>query len=312
MNSTGEPGRMIEGRKPPLNIFLPLFLYPVILILIACSSVDAADRPNIVVIMADEKSEITEQRTNQNGQRSREFSNHGSNIALASKEELYLDRKLAFANPEVDNPNLPNVLLIGDSISIGYTAYVRRDLIGKADVYRIPTNAKNSAYGLEHLNDWLEMKSLKWDVIHFNWGLWDLCYRHPESNVQGNRDKVNGTLTESLEGYRSNMKKIVARLKQTDATLIWCTTTPVPAGEAGRKLGDDVKYNLVAAEIMKANKVRINDLHSHALLRLPETMVREGDVHFTEEGYIHLGSKVAEEVSAAIAKRAADSRREIE
>ncbi|MCC9642490.1 SGNH/GDSL hydrolase family protein [Rhodopirellula sp. JC740] len=306
MNSTGEAGRMIEGRKPPLSIFLPLLLYPVILILIACSSVDAADRPNIVVIMADEKSEITEQRTNQNGQRSREVSSHGSDIALASKEELYLDRKLAFANPEVDNPNLPNVLLIGDSISIGYTAYVRRDLIGKADVYRIPTNAKNSAYGLEHLNDWLEMKSLKWDVIHFNWGLWDLCYRHPESNVQGNRDKVNGTLTESLEGYRSNMKKIVARLKQTDATLIWCTTTPVPTGEAGRKLGDDVKYNLVAAEIMKANKVRMNDLHSHARLRLPETMVRKGDVHFTEEGYIHLGSKVAEEVSAAIAKRAAD------
>ncbi len=306
MNSAHDPGRFLELGKCPFNIFLPLFFCPILLILIACSSVDAADRPNIVVIMTNEKSEITEQRTNRNGKRSHEISNRASNNALASKEELYLDRKLAFANPEVDNPDLPNVLLIGDSISIGYTAYVRRDLIGKADVYRIPTNAKNSAYGLEHLDDWLEMKSLKWDVIHFNWGLWDLCYRHPESKVQGNRDKVNGTLTETLEGYRSNMEEIVARLKQTDATLIWCTTTPVPEGEAGRKLGDDVKYNQVAAEIMKANNVRINDLHSHALLRLPETMIREGDVHFTEEGYIHLGSKVAKEVSAVLAKQAAD------
>ncbi|MEO1528828.1 MAG: sulfatase-like hydrolase/transferase, partial [Planctomycetota bacterium] len=224
------------------------------------------------------------------------------NNSLASEEELYLDRKQAYANPEKDNPHLPNVLLIGDSISIGYTAYVRRELSGTADVYRIPTNAKNSAYGLEHLDDWLEMNSLKWDVIHFNWGLWDLCYRHPESKVQGKRDKVMGTLTESLEGYRSNMKKIVARLKKTDATLIWCATTPVPEGEAGRKFGDDVKYNRVAAEIMKASEVKINDLHSHARLRLPETMVREGDVHFTEVGYIHLAGKVATEIASALTK----------
>ena len=42
-----------------------------------------------------------------------------------------------------------NLLLIGDSISIGYTAYVRRELQGKADVYRIATNGRNSAYGVE-------------------------------------------------------------------------------------------------------------------------------------------------------------------
>lgn len=232
--------------------------------------------------------------------------NDDLNNALASDEELYLDRKLAFVNPKQDNPNLPNVLLIGDSISIGYTAYVRRKLIGKADVYRIPSNAKNSANGLQHLDEWLSMKSLEWDVIHFNWGLWDLCFRHPKSKVQGNRDKENGTLTESIDGYRSNMKKIVAQLKQTDATLIWCTTTPIPKGEAGRKLGDDLKYNQAAAEIMKANGVKINDLHSHALLKLPEAMVREGDVHFTEQGYIHLASKVVMELSAALAERAAD------
>lgn len=268
MTPVFEFGRKIGSGKSRSVIFLPPFSCLILLLLVAGSSANA-------------------------------------NNALASDEELYLDRKQAYANPEEDNPDLPNVLLIGDSISIGYTAYVRRQLKEKADVYRIPTNAKNSAYGLEHLDDWLAMKSLKWDVIHFNWGLWDLCYRHPESSVQGNRDKANGTLTESLEGYRSNMKKIVARLKQTDATLIWCTTTPVPEGEAGRKLGDDVKYNQVAAEIMKANEVKINDLHSHALLRLPETMVREGDVHFTEQGYIHLASKVATEVSAALAKQAA-------
>ena len=57
-----------------------------------------------------------------------------------------------FAVAKVDNPDLPNVLLIGDSISIGYTAYVRWQLAGKADVYRIKGNAKTSSYGVEKLH----------------------------------------------------------------------------------------------------------------------------------------------------------------
>ena len=40
-----------------------------------------------------------------------------------------------FANP-VDDPTLPRVLIIGDSISIGYTPRVRRLLEGKANVHR--------------------------------------------------------------------------------------------------------------------------------------------------------------------------------
>ena len=222
------------------------------------------------------------------------------NEALAGEAELYNRKREAFANPKVDNPDLPNVLLIGDSISIGYTAYVRWQLAGKADVYRIKGNAKTSSYGVENLDKWLTRKPANWDVIHFNWGLWDLCYRHPKSKVQGHRDKVNGTLAITPEQYRANMENNVARLKQTNAKLIWCTTTPVPEGEAGRKLGDDTIYNQIAAEIMEANEIQINDLHAHALLKLPEIMAQEGDVHFNETGYQHLADKVVAEILSAI------------
>jgi len=58
------------------------------------------------------------------------------------------------------------------------------------------------------------------------------------------------------------MEQNVARLKETKAKLIWCTTTPVPEKEAGRKLGDDLRYNMIAEDIMKANGVAINDLQS--------------------------------------------------
>jgi hypothetical protein len=66
---------------------------------------------------------------------------------------------------------LPRVLLIGDSISMGYTLDVRELLKGKANVHRIPTNGGPTTNGLKNIKAWLG--DSKWDVIHFNWGLHD-------------------------------------------------------------------------------------------------------------------------------------------
>ena len=146
--------------------------------------------------------------------------------------------------PIEDVPGLPRVLLIGDSISIGYTLSAREALKGVANVHRIPTNGGPTSKGLSNIEDWLG--SSKWDVIHFNWGLHDLCYRHPDSKTQGNRDKVNGSVTHSVEEYSRNLEKLVVRMKKTGSRLIFATTTPVPQGEAGRKVGDDILYNKAA------------------------------------------------------------------
>jgi hypothetical protein len=218
---------------------------------------------------------------------------------LADKAELYTGKEYtnAFAMPK-DDPSLPNVLLIGDSISIGYTVDVRKMFKGKADVFRIPTNGQASDFGLQNIDKWLGNR--QWDVIHFNWGLWDICYRNPESKEQGHRDKVNGTLSVTPDQYRENLEKIVARLKESGAELIWCATTPVPEGEAGRKVGDEIAYNRIAAEIMGKQGVAINDLHAHALKKLPGIALKKGDVHFTAAGNAHLADKVAESISAGL------------
>ncbi len=219
---------------------------------------------------------------------------------LESDSELYEGKEFqnAFANPK--DTELPNVLIIGDSISIGYTVHTRKLLKGKADVFRIKGNGKFASFGLKNIDNWLGKK--KWDVIHFNWGLWDICYRNPKSKEQGHRDKVNGTLTATPEAYTRDMKAIVAKLKNSNAKLIWCTTTPVPNHEAGRKMGDEIKYNKIAGEIMKENNIAINNLHAHALLALPKIQIKKGDVHFTKNGYNHLAEKVAEEILKALKK----------
>ena len=224
---------------------------------------------------------------------------------LHSREELYEgpQYRRAKTNPE-DDPEFPNALIIGDSISIGYTIPVRKLLKEKVDIFRIPDNARDTGYGVSNIDRWLSARqpntgAIKYDVIHFNWGLWDVCYRHPESTVQGHRDKVRGTLTTTPEQYAENLEKIVVRLKATGARLIWCATTPVPEKEAGRIQGDEIKYNAIAATIMCTHGVQINDLHSHAMEKI-ESIQSTTNVHFGEAGNDWLATKVAEEILKAL------------
>lgn len=193
---------------------------------------------------------------------------------------------------------LPKVLIIGDSISIGYTKPTILLLDGVAHVERAKANCGDTNSGLRSLKQWLG--DTHWDVIHFNWGLHDLCYRHPESRVQGHRDKVNGTIAVPLEEYEKNLDALVQRLKSIDATLIWASTTPVPDGEAGRVLGDDLKYNAVAEKIMKRHGVAINDLHALASGFDVSLWSAPGNVHFTKEGSAKLAEQVAKEIKATL------------
>lgn len=207
----------------------------------------------------------------------------------------------ANADPPESAPNdLPRVLLIGDSISMGYTQPVIELMKGKAEVHRVRGNAGHTAMGLAGLPKWLDEKHGKWNVIHFNWGLWDLCYRNPESKTQGRRDKINGTLTHTPEQYRENLDKIVTTLKGTGAKLIWASTTPVPEGEAGRKVGDDVIYNNVAAEVMKKHGIPINDLHALMKPHMNTLTTAPGNVHFKPEGSMLLAKQVAAAIEKAI------------
>jgi len=194
------------------------------------------------------------------------------------------------------NPALPNVLLLGDSISIGYTRDVRSLLHGEANVYRPmsgkkPANCGDTPMGLAHIHEWLG--DTKWQVIHFNWGLWDLCYRNPASDMQGHRDKVHGTLTSTIPQYKANLEKLVGILEQTGAKLIWASTTVVPPDEAGRFVGDDVKYNAAAADVMRAHHIPTDDLYALTKTFAPSDFQEPGNVHFQPAAYMRIAEQVA-------------------
>lgn len=210
------------------------------------------------------------------------------------------DKKKLVDKVEVD-PNLPKVLILGDSISMGYTNMVRDGLKGKANVIRPKDNCGDTVIGLKKLDAWLGDKD--WDVIHFNWGLWDLCYRNTAMEKAGNRDKVNGKISVPIPEYEKNLDQLVTQLKATGATLIWASTTLVPEGESGRVVGDDKKYNEAAARVMQKHGVAINDLHALSASFEPKMFVKPGDVHYTPAGSEKLAQQVVAKISEVLAAK---------
>jgi len=200
----------------------------------------------------------------------------------------------AFAKIE-DVAGLPRVLIIGDSISIGYTLDVRELLKDKANVHRIPTNGGPTTNGLKNIKDW--PGDSKWDVIHFNWGLHDLKYIAEDPSKRADPKAAGSHLQVALADYEKNLAELVKTMQATGAKLIWCNTTPVPAGSDGRIEGDEVKYNEAAARVMKAADIPTDDLCAHANAKLKEVQL-PANVHYSPEGYHYL----AEKVSAVIAE----------
>ena len=192
--------------------------------------------------------------------------------------------------PITDVEGLPRVLLIGDSISIGYTLQVREKLKGKANVHRIPINGGATEVGLENMKAWLGDK--KWDVIHFNFGLHDAKYTS-ETILRATREQ-----------YLKNLQELVNQMKATGAKLIFATTTPTPAklSRATRRFDSIPERNEIAVKLMQENGVAIDDLYA-VVLPVQEKIQRPGDVHFAPEGYDVLSTAVANSVETQLPKK---------
>lgn len=198
------------------------------------------------------------------------------------------------------------VLLLGDSISIGYTPHVREALAWRAVVVR-PThahrtgdptkkgaeNCEGTNKGVKELDRWLAIDGGRWDVIHFNFGLHDLKRVKPDTGKNSN-DPTHPHQA-SPEAYRAQLLDIGTRLKATGARVVFATTTPVPPGDLRpyREPQDSVQYNAIAKEVMAELDIPVNDLFEW-IEESPDVEPREANVHFTKEGSRALGVHVAD------------------
>ena len=208
--------------------------------------------------------------------------------------------------PIVDDPALPRVLLIGDSVSVAYTLDVRKNLAGIANVHRIAANggSTRTALGDYGLVRWIKPGD-KWDVIHFNHGLHDLSYRFADDRDKNDKGEYasptnGGHPNVALDQYEKNLRVIVARLKQTGAKLIFANTTPVPESDAAKYVKDsELPYNVAARKVMDEEGVAWNDVWSAVKPRQDELQGRR-NVHFMASGSAVLAKQVAEAITRAL------------
>lgn len=180
-----------------------------------------------------------------------------------------------------DDPALPRVLLIGDSISHMYTESVRRLMKGKTNVHRAPANCGPTDTGLKAMDDWLAETSGKhWDVIHFNFGIHD-------------RRKT-------AEAYAANLEKLIARLNKTGAVLVWARTTPFANDPMAKE--QYTMLNETADAVMSRHGIKIDDVYSTVAGDLAKYI--SGDkVHFNQYGVKVQAEQVAKSITEALQVR---------
>ncbi len=201
---------------------------------------------------------------------------------------------------------LPRVLLIGDSISMGYTPFVQEQL-KECCVVR-PTseqgkmiNCQGTTFGVKHIDNWLITLGGNWDLIHFNFGLHDLKHVDAAGKNSMNPDDP---LQASPEVYEQQLREIVRKLKATGANLIFATTTPVPVGvQPLREVEAPARYNEIARKVMAENNIPVNDLYEFAQSRLSEIQ-QPKNVHFSQKGSRVLGEEVARVIRQQLEKHA--------
>lgn len=173
-----------------------------------------------------------------------------------------------------DQAGLPRVLIIGDSISRGYTAPVRRELKGKANVHRAPANCGKTENFFKDGEVWLlQNGSNHWDAITLNFGIHDKD-RNPAE-------------------YAEYLKRIIARLRQTGAALFWVRTTPFgPIREQGPSADLSVKINETADRVAKEEGLEVIDSHG-AVIQDMATLQTKDNIHVNDDGLSRLGRLVA-------------------
>lgn len=187
-----------------------------------------------------------------------------------------------------------NVLIVGDSISIGYTPFIQKALIG-INIAHNPGNGGSTVRGVQSIEKWLG--DTEWDIIVFNFGLHDMVFKDSLKKY----DVVNGKISVPLDDYRKNLQTILDKLKETTANVVFVTTTTVPENSSGRKVESPEQYNKIAKEVMNKNGIEVLDLYETSLKVHPKNS-KPGNVHYSEAGYELLANPIIENIKSKLNK----------
>lgn len=174
---------------------------------------------------------------------------------------------------------MKNILLVGDSIRIGYDKSVKKSLEGIANVYFPEENCRFAAYVLRYIHTYKELVPGEVDILHWNAGLWD-CLRLFEEEPQT-----------PLDVYAYYIDRVCVRIKKMfpNAKVIFATSTSVQSEKMDKnfkRYNEEIeKYNEAAVAVVKKHGFLVNDLYAVSA-SLPEE-AHSDTVHY----YTSLGTE---------------------
>jgi lysophospholipase L1-like esterase len=190
---------------------------------------------------------------------------------------------------------MKNVILLGDSIRIGYCNYVKEELKDLANVVFPDDNSRFTQYTFVNLFTWLALveKPEEIDVIHWNNGLWDVVH------FNGDDQPLNTT-----DQYADTLRRICRKMREKapNAKIIFATMTPINEewvqGPNYRIQDEVIKYNGVAREVMKEQGIDVNDLFQ-LLYEQPKSYFID-QCHLNPEGYQLVARQVSDVIRKAL------------
>jgi hypothetical protein len=186
--------------------------------------------------------------------------------------------------PPHPDAKLPNVLLLGDSISRNYFPEVTKDLAGIANVYLMASSTSVGDPRLPHqIAEFAALENVHFRVVHFNNGMHGWGYTEAQFKA-------------SFPLFVDTVRNLVGQ----DGVLVWANITPVkPEATTGATNPRIDERNVIALDIVKAAKIPVDDQHA---LMMKHLDLYEDSVHFSPAGATIMGDQAAATIRTALLK----------
>ena len=188
---------------------------------------------------------------------------------------------------------MKKVLLLGDSIRMGYQRFVMEELEGEYEVIFHSEIGRFAAFTMWQVNQMFKTHD---DIalVHWNNGYWDM-------NVEAPME----TAMHPIEEYLYYLRRIATYIKAQGAKVVFATTVPIlKAGSAPDLTGTKgsinfsnewaIKYNNAAKTLMAELSVPINDLYELCYDEEKNHYKCEDRLHLSEEGSRRCAKRIAE------------------
>lgn len=206
---------------------------------------------------------------------------------LAAQKPVSIPEEIEWTwevRPPHPHPKLPNVLLLGDSLSRNYFPQVTKDLAGVANVYLMASSISVGDPRLpREIREFAAMEKVPFRVVHFNNGMHGWDYTEAQ---------FKAAFPEYLRTVRSLVKD--------NSDLVWATITPVEPEAFNGATNDRVDArNAIARGFITAAHIPIDDQHA---LMMDHRDLYQDTVHFNPAGSNLMGDQAAATIRAQLRK----------